>query len=159
MRIKGSAAVLEERRHRALRLVQEGHSFNEVGRRLACAASSVMRWHRAWRKQGLAGLKVRKAPGRPSRLSTRQCRRLLGWLKQGAQTHGFYTDLWTTHRISVFIQRRFRVKYHRSHVSRLLGRLAWSCQKPELRPRQQDPAAVQQWLDQAVPRIKKKPAV
>ena len=156
MRPKGSAAVLEDRRHRALRLVREGHSFNDVGRRLACAASSVMRWYHAWRRDGAQGLKVRKASGRPRRLSDRQCRQLLGLLERGARAHGFYTDLWTTTRIAQVIQRRFRVKYHRSHVGRILQRLGWSCQKPERRARQRDPEEIRRWLKKDIPRIKKK---
>jgi hypothetical protein len=44
MRLKGSAAVLEARRHRALRLLDQGRSLNEVARLLDCAPSSVMRW-------------------------------------------------------------------------------------------------------------------
>jgi len=65
MRLPGSAQMLEARRRRALTLVQQGLSLNGAARRLGCAASSVMRWVRAHRRQGKAGLKVRVAPGRP----------------------------------------------------------------------------------------------
>ena len=48
-RLKGSADLLEYRRQRALAMLKTGLSFNEVGRRIECAASSVMRWFNAWR--------------------------------------------------------------------------------------------------------------
>ena len=45
-RLKGSADLLEDRRRRALALWDTGLSLNEVGRRIGCAPSSVMRWLR-----------------------------------------------------------------------------------------------------------------
>jgi Homeodomain-like domain len=46
-RPKGSADILEDRRKRALALLDAGHSLNEVGRHMGCNASSVMRWRDA----------------------------------------------------------------------------------------------------------------
>ena len=46
-RLKGSADLLEDRRKRALALLDSGYSLNEVGRRIGCNASSVMRWRDA----------------------------------------------------------------------------------------------------------------
>jgi hypothetical protein len=42
MRPKGSAELLADRRRRALKLLRERLSLNEVARRIKCAASSVM---------------------------------------------------------------------------------------------------------------------
>jgi hypothetical protein len=42
-RLKGSGDLLEDRRRRALALWDTGLSLNEVGRRIRCAPSSVMR--------------------------------------------------------------------------------------------------------------------
>jgi len=50
-RLKASAELLEDRRRRALALLDEGYSLNEVGRQIGCNASSVMRWRDA-RRQG-----------------------------------------------------------------------------------------------------------
>ena len=63
-RLKGSADLLEDRRKRALALLDSGYSLNEVGRRIGCNASSVMRWRDARRKRGAEGLRVRSSPGR-----------------------------------------------------------------------------------------------
>ena len=52
MRPKGSAELLSDRRRRALKLLDEEFSLNEVARRLRCAASSVMRWRNEWRRRG-----------------------------------------------------------------------------------------------------------
>ena len=86
MRLKVSAEVLEDRRHRALKLLKGGLSLNAVARALGCAASSVMRWRNAFRRGGPAGLKVRPASGRPPKLTPGQQRRLLRVLGVSAVT-------------------------------------------------------------------------
>jgi len=54
-RLKGSADLLEDLRKRALALLDSGCSLNEVGRRIGCNASSVMRWRDARRRRGAEG--------------------------------------------------------------------------------------------------------
>jgi transposase len=157
MRVPGSAGVLEARRRRALTLVRQGLSLNAAARRIGCAASSVMRWVRAFRQQGRAGLKVRSAPGRPPRLTTRQRQGLLQQLLRGPMAHGYPTQLWTTQRIAEVIERRYGVRYHRNHVSRLLAQCGWSCQKPARRARERDEQAIARWKRNAWPRVKKTP--
>ncbi len=49
--LKGSADLLEGRRRRALVLWDTGLSLNEVGRRIGCAASSLLRWVQAQRRR------------------------------------------------------------------------------------------------------------
>ena len=63
MRPKGSAELLSDRRRRALKLLDEEFSLNEIARRLDCAASSVMRWRNEWRRRGADSLRVRFSPG------------------------------------------------------------------------------------------------
>lgn len=157
MRVPGSAKVLESRRRRALELVEQGLSLNAAARRIGCAASSVMRWLRAFRRHGQEGLEVRRAPGRPPRLSAHQRRLLLKQLLRGPMAHGYPTELWTTRRIAEVIERRYGVRYHPNHVSRLLGQCGWSCQKPERRARERDEQAIARWKRNTWPRVKKTP--
>ncbi len=107
MRPKGSADVLEDRRRRALALLNRRLSLNEVARKLGCAASSVMRWRNAFRHGGAAALKVRPTPGRPPKLTTWQQQRLATILLKGAMAHGYRTELWTTARIAEVIERNW----------------------------------------------------
>ena len=60
---------------RALALLDSGCSLNEVGRRIGCNASSVMRWRDARRRGGDRALRVRFSPGRP-KLDAAQRKRL-----------------------------------------------------------------------------------
>jgi transposase len=156
-RLKGSADLLEDRRRRALALWDTGLSLNEVGRRIRCAPSSVMRWLRARRRGGPHALRVRRSPGRPLKLGRSERCRLLRLLLKGAPAHGYRTQLWTTARIAEIIRRQFGVRYHRDHVGRLMHSLNWSPQKPETRAVERDEEAVERWKRKDWPRIKKPP--
>jgi len=112
MRPKGSAELLADRRRRALKLLRERLSLNEVARRIKCAASSVMRWRNAWRRRGADALKVRFSPGRPRRLTPRQQQRLVRILLRGAIANGYRTELWTTKRVAEVIQETFDIPCH-----------------------------------------------
>jgi transposase len=154
-RPKGSAELIEARRRQALRLLEEGYSLTEVGRLVGSASSSVMRWRDAVRSGGEAALKVRFSPGRPPSLSGKQRKQLGRWLLQGAMANGFSTELWTTGRVVILIQRHCRVRFHRSHVARLLHELGFSCQQPERRALERDEARIEEWKRKDWPQVKK----
>lgn len=156
-RPKGSAELIESRRRNALRLMDQGRSLNEVARLVGCAASSVMRWRNARARGGKRALKVRFSPGRPPRLSIGQKRRLIKILLKGAMASGYRTELWTLRRIAEVIEGRFDVRYHVSHVARLMHELRWSCQKPERRALERDEPRIRRWKKQEWPRVKKRP--
>jgi transposase len=154
-RPKGSADLLEDRRKRALRLLDLGYSLHQVARRIGCFASSVMRWRDRRRRGGASALKVRFSPGRPWKLNTKQRHRLVSLLLQGPLAHGYRTNLWTTTRIAELIQRKFAIRYHRAHVGRLMHSLHWSPQKPERRALERKEAEIERWKKKDWPRVKK----
>jgi len=154
-RLKGSADLLEDRRKRALALLDSGYSLNEAGRRIGCHASSVMRWRDRRRRGGTRALRVRRSPGRPLKLDQARRKRLVGLLLQGPIAQGYRTNLWTTARIAEVIRREFGVQYHRDHVGRLMHRLRWSAQKPERRALERNEKAIEGWKQKDWPRIKK----
>lgn len=154
-RPKGSADLLEDRRKRALALLDRGYSLHEVGRRVGCAAVSVMRWRDARRRGGAKALQVRFSPGRPTKMDAAQRKRLVSLLVKGATAHGWRTNLWTTARIAELIRREFSIEYHRDHIGRLLHGLGWSVQKPERRALERDEEQIERWKQKDWPRIKK----
>jgi len=145
MRPQGSPAELERRRRRAVRLLEAGNSLTAVARMVGAAVSAVWAWRKTWKRRGEAGLAAKPAPGRPPKLTSQQRRRLPKILARGPLRHGYPNDLWTTRRIAVVIHREFGIAYHPAHVSRILGELGWSCQKPERRALQRNEAAIERW--------------
>ena len=158
MRPQGSPEELEQRRLRALALLEHGLQPVEVAQRLGVDRRSVRRWKAAARRGGPTALKAQPASGRSWKLSARQRPRLERVLLRGAQAAGFANDLWTCPRIAQLIQQQFGVRYHADHVGRLLRSLGWSPQRPTRQARERDESLIQQWVKVDWPRIKKKPA-
>jgi transposase len=155
-RLKGSADLLEDRRRRALTLLDDGLSLNEVGRRIGCNPSSVMRWRDARRQGGIGALQVRFSPGRPLKLAASQRKRLVRLLLKGPVAQGYRTNLWTTARIAETVEREFSVRYHPDHIGRLMHSLGWTPQKPERRALERDEEEIERWKQEEWPRIKKR---
>jgi transposase len=146
---------MEQRRLKAARLFAAGVSQAEVARRLGVTSASTNRWHRVWKQRGEAGLGRRGPPGPPPRLSAEQLLQLEQLLLAGPTAAGYATDLWTLPRIAKLIRQRFGVDYHPGHVWHLLRKLGWSCQKPAKRAKERDEQAIQGWLRERWPRIKR----
>jgi transposase len=155
MRPKGSADVLLARRQRAIKLLSEELSLNEIARRMECSPSSVLRWRDLWDALGEEGLKVRTATGRPPKMSDQQKTKLLKLLLQGPMAFGWRTDVWTTRRVAELIRKKFSIDYHFTHVARILHALDWSPQKPERRALERNEAAIQKWKATDWERVKK----
>ena len=157
MRPFGSPGQLQERRERAIKLLETGVAPVEVARQLGADRRSVRRWKAAYRSRGAQGIRARPAPGRPSRLSEAQRRRLTDWLARGAQAAGFSTELWTCPRVATLIQTRWGISYHVDHICRLLRTLGWSPQRPTRVAMERDEERIRTWIRVEWPRIKKKP--
>lgn len=91
-----------------------------------------MRWSKARDQYGDDGLKIRFSTGRPLRLKAREHARVLRLLKQGALSHGFDSDKWTTARVAELIKREFGVEYQTSNVYRLLHKVGWEFRPTDL---------------------------
>ena len=147
---------MEKRRRRAVTLLRKGVlSLQEVARRVKSSASSVHRWWTVWRKHGASGLAPKPAPGRPRKLTNREREKLLEVLTAGARLAGFSTEVWTLKRIGLVIHRRFGVRYHPSHVWKVMRSCGWSCQVPDRRALQRDEDAIEKWKRHRWPAIKK----
>jgi transposase len=148
----GTAAELERRRHRAVRLVEEGESRATVARILGIHAKTLAGWLRRARQPH--GLDARPHPGPLPGLSDAQLRELEALLLQGATAHGWPNHLWTAPRVARLIQRHFDIAYHPEHVRKILKRrLGWSSQKPRRKARERDDPEVERWTADEFPRI------
>lgn len=153
MRPPGSAAELERRRRRALTLLAQGESPQDICRILGVSRVSLYRW-RVCAQSGPDALAARPHPGRTPRLSDAQLQQLEALLLQGAQHHGWATDLWTAQRVTCMIRRHFGIDFHPEHVRKILKqRLAWTSQKPQRRARERNEKEEQRWKADEFPRI------
>jgi transposase len=142
MRPVGTPEELQRRRLRAVEMVHQGESPDDVAHFLGCGRSSVYTWLK-WAREAPGKLAARPHPGPTPRLSAEQLKQLEGLLLQGAAAHGWPTELWTAARAAELIERHFGVAFHPEHVRKILKRrLRWSSQKPQRRARERDEAAI-----------------
>lgn len=156
MRPQGSPQELEQRRQRAISLLQEGYRPVDVALMLRVERRSVRRWKAAHSKQGEKGIRAQQASGRPPKLDTNKLRKLEKALLKGSKKAGFPSDLWTCPRVATLIQSLFGVTYHVDHIGRILHDLGWSPQKPVRRAIERDETRIKEWIKVDWPRIKKK---
>lgn len=137
--------------------MKAGLNDAEVARKLGVHRQSVGRWRKQMAEHGRAGLKKAGRAGRKSQLRQTDWRKIERRLKQGPETLGYDTGLWTLRRVAELIERECGVKYHPAHVWWLLGKMGWSCQRPSSRALERDDAAIEQWKKKRWPELKKKP--
>ena len=145
----------EGRRLRAWALARQGWPQRTIAAALGVTEGAVSQWLKRGREGGAAALRRRTSPGAPPKLSVAQRGELPALLARGPEAYGFRGDVWTGPRVVWLIAARFGVRYHRSHISRLLRRLDWTPQRPLQRATQRDEAAIRRWWAEHWPRLKK----
>src|SRR4030065_238524 len=128
---QGPQPQLDQRRRRAVELLDKGSNPPDVAKKIGCSLSSVYYWNELRKKKGQEALKSKPVPGRPERLTGRQKRSLVKILVAGPLKQGYTTELWTLKRISKVIDKSFDVEYHPSHVWKILQDLGWGWRMDE----------------------------
>lgn len=140
---------LEKRRLRAGRLLLKDIAQAEVARRVGVARSTVCGWAKKLEAEGLDGLRSQGLRGRPASLDRSEQRRLKRILLKG--------DVWTLPRVREVLRKQFKVTLSVSQVSRVLGSLGFSCQRPTGRAVQRDERAIREWKTKRWPALKNTP--
>jgi len=149
---------MEERRMRAADLFRKGVIPAEVARQLGVSHQVVSDWRKAWRQGGRAALRGQGRAGRRPKLSTAQLTKVEKALSKGAEASGYLTDVWTLSRAAEVIKRLTGVSYHPGYVWYILRKqLGWTWQRPSRRAVERDEEAIEQWVKQRWPQLKKEP--
>lgn len=137
--------------------MEQGWRNKDIAAALGVTRGAVSQWWKRAQEEGPEGLRRRTAPGRIPRLTLEQRAQIPGLLALGPEAQGFRGALWTEGRIAEVIWRRFGVRYHPSHVGRILRTCGWSLQKPVRRATQRKEEAIRAWREERWPEIKKEP--
>ena len=129
----------------------------EIGRELGVSHQTVSDWHERWAVGGRTALARTGQPGRPSKVTTTDLKNVEQALEKGPKANGFPTELWTLARVAEVIERVTGVKYHPGHVWRVLRQMGWSRQRPARRAMERDDAAIERWVNERWPKVKKTP--
>ena len=148
--------VCEWRRLRAWLLFVQGWHQVTIAQALGVTQGAVSQWLKRAREHGVASLRRGKAQGGIPRLTPQQLAQIPGLLHRGPEAWGFRGALWTRERIAQVLHKQFGVRYHITHIGRLMKQLNWSVQKPERRSTQRDEEAITHWREERWPDLKKK---
>jgi len=157
MRPVGTKQSLEVRRRTAVLLRKQGVTVRSVAKRVGCVPASVVRWEQSFDQEGERGLDSKPQAGGKARLSKKDLVRLARYLVAGPRAAGWHNELWTLSRVASLIEKKFGVKYHISHVHRLLGQIGFSAQKPARLARERDDSAIGHFQKVRWPAVKKSP--
>jgi transposase len=141
------------RRVQALLEVGTGRPVALVAERLGLHGTTVYGWLHAFLVEGLASLRYGRAPGRPSKLTPSQKRRLCELLDAGPLAAGYPSGCWSTLFLQDLIQREFGQFYNHHYLATLLRNLGFSYQKARFVSDHLDPERRRQWRHETWPLI------
>jgi transposase len=149
--------VMDYLRKIAVHAVEEnGHSPEQVIKILGLSRGTIYDWLKRFRAHGYAGLDTKKAPGAEPIVTEE----MDAWLKRtvlesSPEDVGYDTTLWTCDLLAEVLKERFGVQVIGATVNHHLHRLNLSCQKPAYLPREQDPAAVERFVNEEFPKLQR----
>ena len=147
-------------RKRAISLIQSGEKKKEVALIFGVRPSTVSQWVKSYKEKGMKGLEDIK------RGVKSEDRKLLS-LKQELTIQAMILDtmpdqlklpyaLWTRKAVKELIKRELDIEIALTTTGHYLRSWGYSPQKPKKKAYEQNPKAVQKWLDEEYPAIKKK---
>jgi len=139
------------------RVVEGGEKPSDVIRSLGLCRTSIYPWLRKHKKKGEAALHMRKASGPKPKLNEKQCQQVSRWIiGKDPRQHGLDFGLWTRQIVAQLVEEKFGISIKLTAVGLLLARMGITPQKPLRRAYERDPKAVDQWLKQDYPRLRRR---
>lgn len=129
----------EYRRCLSVLLRARGVHPRDVAETLGVTRRSLERWVKAYRADGVAGLRSRKRPGRRRRIDEAQRRRIVEVALKGPKAFGYLKNEWSLRLLSRHLTRELGIKISRAHVWRILHDLGIVYKRPKAVVRSPDP--------------------
>jgi transposase len=143
------------RTHRVLAILalEEGFVVSEVAAMLRVTRQAVRGWLKRYLLKGARGLRTKKSPGRPPKLTKSQRRKLCELIDAGPAKAGLIGNCWRSPMIQHLIHEHFGVFYCVRYISQLLKSMGYSYQKARFISDHLDPDAREHWLSSTGPQI------
>jgi transposase len=139
------------------RVIEDGEAPSEVMRSLGLCRTSIYPWLRKFHDEGWDALVERIAQGPEPKLSEKQRQQVKRWiLGKDPRQYGFEFGLWTRRIVQKLIEEKMKIELGLTAVGRLLASLDITPQKPLRRAYERDPEAVDLWVKETYPALKKK---
>lgn len=150
-------AVLAALRLRAIRACERGHTHAEVAEIFGVSYGTVTRWWDAYQAGGVGALpgdRTGRPKGAGALLDDRQGAVIRGLLDDYLPDElGIAAPLWTRRAVRQRIRDEFGVDLAERTVGAYLARWGYTAKRPTRRSKLQDPAAVEDGVEEAYPEI------
>jgi transposase len=147
---------LTELRIRGVTAVQSGESPEMVAKALCISRTTIYDWLALYRGGGWDALNAGKRGGRKPKLNGKMLKWIYATVTMGSPLQfKFAFALWTRQMIASLIEKKYGIKLSKTSVGRMLDQLGLTAQRPLWRAYQQNPEAVEKWLKEEFPAIKR----
>lgn len=139
------------------RVVEDGEDPSEVMRSFGLCRTTTYPWLRKFNDEGWDALVEKIAQGPEPKLNEKQRQRVKRWiLGKDPRQYGFEFGLWTRRIVQTLIQEKMGIELGLTAVGRLLASLEITPQKPLRRAYERDPQAVDLWMKETYPKLRKR---
>jgi len=139
------------------RVVEDGEAPSQVMKSLGLCRTTIYPWLRKFEDQGWEALAEKIAQGPEPKLTEKQRQKVKRWiLGKDPRQYGFDFGLWSRRIVQALIQEKMGIELGLTAVGRLLASLDITPQKPLRRAYERDPKAVERWLKETYPKLKKR---
>jgi transposase len=149
--------VMDYLRKIAVHAVEEnGYSPETVIKMLGLSRGTIYDWLKRFKEHGYAGLDTKKAPGMEPAVT----KEMDAWLKRAVleatpEDFGYDTNLWTCDLLADLLSDRFGVHVIGATINHHLHQMDLTYQKPAYCPHEQDPAAVEHFVNETFPKLQR----
>ena len=150
---------MNERRRRAVKMRDAGVTVREVARQCELSTHTVVEAHKAYRRGGWGAVKIHRA-GRPvgtGRMMTAAQEKKIQQLIQDRTPDQLKLSyaLWTRQAVSELVEALFGLRLTVRNMGKYLKRWGFTPQRPLKKAYEQNPAAVEKWVNEEYRKIAK----
>ena len=139
------------------RVVEDGEAPSVVMDSMGLCRTTIYPWLRRFQDEGWGALAQKIAAGPEPKLSENQRQRVKRWIVgKDPRQYGFEFGLWTRQIVAELIAQKMGVTLCVTAVGKLLAQLDITPQKPLRRAYERDPIAVQAWVDDVYPGLRRR---
>lgn len=155
-----SIATQNYLRQQGIRLRGQGKRVKAISEYLGVNRSTVSKWWRQYQQRGEPALTQQKRGpqiGEGRTLSPRMEQEVSESVRDGyPENYEIDSALWTRRAVQALIAQRYAIKMPIRTVGEYLKRWGYSPQRPVKRAYEQDPQAIEKWLEEVYPAIVKR---
>ena len=139
------------------RVIEDGEAPSDVMKSFGLCRTTIYPWLRRYEDGGIEALVEKIAQGPEPKLTDKQRQQVKRWiLGKDPRQYGFDFGLWSRRIVRELIAAKFGIELGLTAVGRLLASLEITPQKPLRRAYERDPVAVEQWVKETYPGLKKR---